>query len=68
VYSFCCQPESRTTRVNGSRTKQHVCPLRMENLTLNQRRALAQLQDLTNGGDDDVAVSVLGSVQWDVQV
>jgi len=40
----------------------------MENLTLNQRRALAQLQDLTNGGDDDVAVSVLGSVQWDVQV
>ncbi|KAK7023784.1 UBX domain-containing protein [Favolaschia claudopus] len=38
-------------------------------MTLNpsQSAALAQLRDLTNGGDDDVAVSMLESVDWDVQ-
>lgn len=33
-----------------------------------QRHALAQLQDLTNATDEDVAISVLDSVGWDVQV
>lgn len=40
----------------------------MAHLTASQNQALAQLRDLTNGGDDDVAVSVLSSVEWDVQV
>jgi FAS-associated factor 2 len=40
----------------------------MSLLDANQRHALAQLQDLTNGGDDEVAISVLDSVGWDVQV
>lgn len=40
----------------------------MSNLDAHQREALAQLRDLTNGGDDDVAISVLDSVGWDVQV
>ena len=33
-----------------------------------QRTALSQLQALTNGGDEEVAVGVLESVDWDVQV
>lgn len=40
----------------------------MSHLDAGQRRTLAQLQDLTNGSDDDVAISVLDSVGWDVQV
>jgi len=39
----------------------------MSLLDPHQRHALAQLQDLTNGGDNDVAISVLDSVGWDVQ-
>ena len=39
-----------------------------EALTSAQRDALAQLQALTNGGDTDVAIAVLSSVDWDVQV
>ncbi|KAF9491074.1 hypothetical protein BDN71DRAFT_1453488 [Pleurotus eryngii] len=38
-----------------------------DNLSDNQQRALRQIRDLTNGGDDDVALSVLQSVAWDVQ-
>jgi len=40
----------------------------MENLTVDQQRALNQLRVLTNGADDDVAMGVLDSVDWDVQV
>ncbi|KAJ3522814.1 hypothetical protein NM688_g8821 [Phlebia brevispora] len=36
-------------------------------LSPTQRVALSQLQALTNGGDADVAISVLDSVGWDVQ-
>ncbi|KAJ3998837.1 hypothetical protein F5050DRAFT_1886836 [Lentinula boryana] len=36
-------------------------------LTPSQTRALNQLRDLTNGGDDEVAMGVLSSVDWDVQ-
>ena len=39
-----------------------------EALTSAQISALAQLQVLTNGADEDVAVAVLSSVDWDVQV
>ena len=39
-----------------------------ETLTPTQRDALAQLQALTNGGDAEVAIGVLSSVDWDVQV
>ncbi|KAF9004662.1 hypothetical protein BDQ17DRAFT_1241175 [Cyathus striatus] len=39
----------------------------MDDLTSQQQAALTQLRELTNGGDDDVAVSVLRSVDWDVQ-
>ncbi|KAJ7740899.1 hypothetical protein DFH07DRAFT_905360 [Mycena maculata] len=38
-----------------------------DTLTPSQATALAQLRDLTNGGDDEVAVSVLQSVDWDVE-
>ena len=37
-------------------------------LSETQRQALEQLQALTNGGDVEVARSVLQSVDWDVQV
>lgn len=37
-------------------------------LSPSQQEALSQLQALTNGGDADVAMSVLDSVGWDVQV
>ena len=33
-----------------------------------QKDALAQLQALTNGGDAEVSIGVLASVDWDVQV
>ncbi|KAJ7103788.1 hypothetical protein C8R44DRAFT_834579 [Mycena epipterygia] len=36
-------------------------------LTASQQAALSQLRDLTNGGDDEVAVSMLEMVDWDVQ-
>ncbi|KAI8973135.1 hypothetical protein BD414DRAFT_425237 [Trametes punicea] len=39
----------------------------LESLTPAQRSALEQLQALTNGGDPEVAVGVLSSVDWDVQ-
>ena len=37
-------------------------------LTPSQAAALEQLQAITNGGDRDVAIDVLASVDWDVQV
>lgn len=37
-------------------------------LTSSQTAALEQLQAITNGGDQDVAIGVLASVDWDVQV
>jgi FAS-associated factor 2 len=40
----------------------------MDTLSTTQLQALSQLRDLTNGGDDDVAIGVLSSVDWDVQV
>jgi hypothetical protein len=40
----------------------------IENLTVHQQRALNQLRVLTDGADDDVAISVLDNVDWDVQV
>jgi hypothetical protein len=40
----------------------------MENLTVDQRQALNQLRTLANGADDEVAMGVLESVDWDVQV
>ncbi|KDR79095.1 hypothetical protein GALMADRAFT_242958 [Galerina marginata CBS 339.88] len=39
----------------------------MDSLDDEQRRALGQLREITNGADDEVAVSVLDSVGWDVQ-
>ncbi|KAJ3922640.1 hypothetical protein F5877DRAFT_33353 [Lentinula edodes] len=39
----------------------------LTSLTPSQTRALGQLRDLTNGGDDEVAMGVLRSVDWDVQ-
>jgi len=40
----------------------------MDGLSNDRRAALSKLRELTNGADDDVAVSVLSSVNWDVQV
>lgn len=37
-------------------------------LSFSQREALSQLQALTNGGDTEVAIGVLDSCGWDVQV
>ncbi|TBU28177.1 hypothetical protein BD311DRAFT_664028 [Dichomitus squalens] len=39
----------------------------IDSLSPAQKDALAQLQALTNGGDAEVAISVLASVDWDVQ-
>ncbi|KAF9073974.1 hypothetical protein BDP27DRAFT_1444571 [Rhodocollybia butyracea] len=39
----------------------------LSSLTTSQTHALTQLRDLTNGGDDEVAISVLSSVDWDVE-
>ncbi|KAJ7083737.1 hypothetical protein B0H15DRAFT_911810 [Mycena belliarum] len=39
----------------------------MTTLSTSQQATLRQLRDLTNGGDDDVAVAMLDSVDWDVQ-
>jgi hypothetical protein len=40
----------------------------ISSLTPSQAAALEQLQAITNGGDTDVAMDVLASVGWDVQV
>ncbi|PFH48584.1 hypothetical protein AMATHDRAFT_5669 [Amanita thiersii Skay4041] len=39
----------------------------MDALNDDQRYALSQLRELTNGGDDDAAINILESVGWDVQ-
>ncbi|RDB26785.1 UBX domain-containing protein 3 [Hypsizygus marmoreus] len=39
----------------------------MSHLDVRQQQALAQFQSLTNASDNDVAISVLDSVGWDVQ-
>ncbi|KAJ3829288.1 hypothetical protein EV361DRAFT_865894 [Lentinula raphanica] len=39
----------------------------ISSLTPSQASALSQLRDLTNGGDDEVAMDVLSSVDWDIQ-
>ncbi|TFK24079.1 hypothetical protein FA15DRAFT_756742 [Coprinopsis marcescibilis] len=39
----------------------------MNDLSSTQEAAVAQLRELTNGGDDEVAISVLRTVEWDVQ-
>ncbi|KAF8632655.1 hypothetical protein AX17_004788 [Amanita inopinata Kibby_2008] len=39
----------------------------MDALNDDQRYALSQLRELTNGGDDDAAIGILESVGWDVQ-
>jgi FAS-associated factor 2 len=40
----------------------------MDSLDDIQRHAVLQLRELINGADEDVAVGVLSSVEWDVQV
>jgi len=40
----------------------------MDYLSTEQQQALAQLREITNGADDDVAIGVLSSVDWDVNV
>lgn len=40
----------------------------VDSLSPSQKDALSQLQALTNGGDAEVAIGVLASVDWDVQV
>jgi len=40
----------------------------MDSLDDIQRNAVLQLRELINGADEDVAVGVLSSVEWDVQV
>ena len=37
-------------------------------LSPSQKEAVDQLQALTNGGDVEVAIGVLDSMEWDVQV
>jgi hypothetical protein len=40
----------------------------LDALSPSQREALRQLQALTNGGEAEVAIAILESVDWDVQV
>ena len=42
--------------------------LHMDGLDEEQRRAVHLLQEISNTTDDDVAVGVLSSVDWDIQV
>ena len=42
--------------------------MNVDSLSPAQKDALAQLQALTNGGDAEVSIGVLASVDWDVQV
>ncbi|KAH9942680.1 hypothetical protein B0H21DRAFT_750606 [Amylocystis lapponica] len=39
----------------------------LDSLSPTQKDALSQLQALMNGGDQDVAIGVLETVDWDVQ-
>lgn len=39
----------------------------MDRLNNDQRRAVQQLQEISNTTDDDVAVDVLSTVDWDIQ-
>jgi len=39
----------------------------MDRLNDAQRRAVFQLREIINGADEEVAVSVLETVDWDVQ-
>jgi len=43
-------------------------PSTMDSLNDDQRYALSQLRELTNGGDDEAAINILESVGWNVQV
>lgn len=45
-----------------------VFPMDVDSLTPTQKAAFDQLQALTDGGDPEVAIGVLASVDWDVQV
>jgi hypothetical protein len=40
----------------------------MEALTDSERDTLSQLQAITNGADVDIQISLLQSVNWDLQV
>ena len=40
----------------------------MDGLTVTQRDAVIQLRDLTNGGDDEVNIGILSSVDWNMEV
>ena len=40
----------------------------MEALTDPERETLSQLQVITNGADVDIQISLLQSVNWDLQV
>ncbi len=40
----------------------------MDDLDSKQRQALLQLRELTDGADDEVSISMLSIVDWDVQV
>lgn len=40
----------------------------MDYLSTEQQQALSQLREIINGADDDVAIGVLSSVDWDVPV
>jgi hypothetical protein len=51
-----------------NRSSSSTFNLKMDHLTEEQKVALEQLQSITNSSDDDVTVSVLQSVDWDVQV
>ncbi|EAU86775.1 hypothetical protein CC1G_09900 [Coprinopsis cinerea okayama7 len=43
-----------------------VVEFEMDGLSESQQAAVIQLRELTNGGDDEVAIGVLRSVNWDV--
>lgn len=45
-----------------------VCLVHSMDLTDSQRQALDQLRELTNGANDESSISILQSVDWNVQV
>ena len=46
----------------------HFQTKKMDGLDSKQRQALLQLRELTDGADDEVSISMLSIVDWDVQV
>jgi hypothetical protein len=67
MYVLCKNTKYNTNNLADTR-RPLLSPSTMDSLNDDQRYAVSQLRELTNGGDDDAAINILNSVGWDVQV